>query len=1100
MSCLNVFEPFKSMSIYGGSPEFTATLEADTLNIYLEFPLTINDNDKITNLESFSYTLPLQNSLQLEDGEVSSQKILKSPDGKASLSFNAGTKVTAPGSIPTKEITLALISKNAGGMSNGVVVGGTLFQGGPNGARFDPPLDMEVKLDDHDLVGIDPSTLRISYFDTEKGFWVAYPSEYDAETRSIKGKIDHFTNISVTVCAVAAGSTQTAEELSNYVIIPIDAVVDPFGEEFCGSENWNFTHLGDGYITYKQNEENGPICDYRADPEQQARFFGNLELAASKPWTSQSWNESELAELEQCHNDEINVDRFKDWDQDDQVVNTVQWFIKYNNGTHDKVFSLNSGGTATDDQRCLAKCMEGVTVLEPKSKDGLKDDAIINCTYSFGSKPSGYLEGNADFDVSTANPSPFFCGSPLSEKLATPKVFGFTIEDLEALGSAAEADALPRVETTFEIKKNGDACIDGYPMANLIMSHNAASNRTLLSNFGSGSTAVVSATGVAGAGSYGNLISSNWGCSDNCEFKLAADLQAGDNTLITVVKNNLGLGDMCMFGRAYLEIRGAGIRIVQGNGLYSGVIMADENQCKVLGGCWDAGGPTNGFPENQHCILPGNSVNGYCCNVPYEGGEAWLEYGACRNPVVEPKTEAECDLKKGCWYEGLCYPFLYRTMNTLYCEGGEWVHHDPILEINETDLCPEESLCKLAISMCENGVDYNHVCDHTTRVCCQPSLPYCENQGAAFECMDETEEALEGKIPYVNQVDENNVAPLYYCPPGKVCTGPSTCYAPDVCQDDCGTDEYSILGKCPDNKVCCAKVTAKTGFSCEPLFTKDSTDFFALTDLSGSKLCSGRCDEYNGCSNLVSDVDCGNYQPELLALQLKCDGTTNRLVDVVADDYPFTCHKDFDPQNKAQWWEKTRSGGIGIITYCKTGCTDLNGCESPIDCSAEPNFNRDGNAGIPVYCSDGTLMNTELSTRDSLLKCGDGMIEADEVCDDGNTASGDGCRGDCLKVEDGWKCGTEGCCLKYPINSTDADIGFQGYVRHYFKSSPGSTVSGITERKYDYCTIEEGKNILHEQRCDVAKGTWSIKRDTSTEKLYVCATCVDGMGYNCDAK
>src|SRR5262245_6701980 len=31
--------------------------------------------------------------------------------------------------------------------------------------------------------------------------------------------------------------------------------------------------------------------------------------------------------------------------------------------------------------------------------------------------------------------------------------------------------------------------------------------------------------------------------------------------------------------------------------------------------------------------------------------------------------------------------------------------------------------------------------------------------------------------------------------------------------------------------------------------------------------------------------------------------------------------------------------------------------------------------------------------------CGNGVLEADEVCDDGNQTSGDGCRADCRKVE-----------------------------------------------------------------------------------------------------
>ncbi len=48
--------------------------------------------------------------------------------------------------------------------------------------------------------------------------------------------------------------------------------------------------------------------------------------------------------------------------------------------------------------------------------------------------------------------------------------------------------------------------------------------------------------------------------------------------------------------------------------------------------------------------------------------------------------------------------------------------------------------------------------------------------------------------------------------------------------------------------------------------------------------------------------------------------------------------------------------------------------------------------------------------------CGDEAIGGDEVCDDGNTADGDGCSKDCLTVEDGWKCpNTGGQCTPKPV-------------------------------------------------------------------------------------
>ncbi|MCL2326644.1 MAG: DUF4215 domain-containing protein, partial [Proteobacteria bacterium] len=48
-------------------------------------------------------------------------------------------------------------------------------------------------------------------------------------------------------------------------------------------------------------------------------------------------------------------------------------------------------------------------------------------------------------------------------------------------------------------------------------------------------------------------------------------------------------------------------------------------------------------------------------------------------------------------------------------------------------------------------------------------------------------------------------------------------------------------------------------------------------------------------------------------------------------------------------------------------------------------------------------------------ECGDGIVEGDEICDDGNTADGDGCASDCRVIEAGYECPPQGgACQKKP--------------------------------------------------------------------------------------
>ena len=58
-----------------------------------------------------------------------------------------------------------------------------------------------------------------------------------------------------------------------------------------------------------------------------------------------------------------------------------------------------------------------------------------------------------------------------------------------------------------------------------------------------------------------------------------------------------------------------------------------------------------------------------------------------------------------------------------------------------------------------------------------------------------------------------------------------------------------------------------------------------------------------------------------------------------------------------------------------------------------------------------------------VVLCGDGLSYENEVWDDGNTANGDGCRNDCMQIDDGWiwvggsKTHIDVCCLW--------DVGFE---------------------------------------------------------------------------
>jgi fibro-slime domain-containing protein len=144
------------------------------------------------------------------------------------------------------------------------------------------------------------------------------------------------------------------------------------------------------------------------------------------------------------------------------------------------------------------------------------------------------------------------------------------------------------------------------------------------------------------------------------------------------------------------------------------------------------------------------------------------------------------------------------------------------------------------------------------------------------------------------------------------------------------------------------------------------------------------------------------------------------------------------------------SADSGLLGYCGDGviesgeqCDDGNsvpgdGCSGT--CQIEPGYT------CPTQGKPCVLTVT--------LTCGDGKIEGNEACDDGNTVSGDGCSSTCT-VESGYTCPTPGqpCVL---ISTTDASgpVCGNGKVEAGETCDDGNTASG--DGCSSTCQIETG--------------------------------------------
>jgi fibro-slime domain-containing protein len=113
---------------------------------------------------------------------------------------------------------------------------------------------------------------------------------------------------------------------------------------------------------------------------------------------------------------------------------------------------------------------------------------------------------------------------------------------------------------------------------------------------------------------------------------------------------------------------------------------------------------------------------------------------------------------------------------------------------------------------------------------------------------------------------------------------------------------------------------------------------------------------------------------------------------------------------------------------------------------------------------------------ENLAKCGNGILTSDETCDDGNTLDGDGCSKDCKTVEKGWQCRVPG----KPCTPSCGD----GVVSGTETCDDGNTKSG--DGCSATCHLELGF------KCDTGSPTKCSKTTCGDGKKEGAESCDDG--------
>jgi len=167
------------------------------------------------------------------DGVVQQGVTYTSPDGMIEISIGSGTTALTEGGEPLQGLIWEKVCDGVPAPPVGAYIIGCAWDLGPDGATFDPPIEITLHYDPAQVpASVAETDLVIAYFNVATQQWVILPSTVDTTAHVIVAEVEHTTLFVVYASApTGPGTTPTpgpgADEGTNIWIIvgPVIAVI-----------------------------------------------------------------------------------------------------------------------------------------------------------------------------------------------------------------------------------------------------------------------------------------------------------------------------------------------------------------------------------------------------------------------------------------------------------------------------------------------------------------------------------------------------------------------------------------------------------------------------------------------------------------------------------------------------------------------------------------------------------------------------------------------------------------------------------------------------------------------------------------------------------
>jgi cysteine-rich repeat protein len=284
-----------------------------------------------------------------------------------------------------------------------------------------------------------------------------------------------------------------------------------------------------------------------------------------------------------------------------------------------------------------------------------------------------------------------------------------------------------------------------------------------------------------------------------------------------------------------------------------------------------------------------------------------------------------------------------------------------------------------------------------------------------------------------------------------------------TCERLCRTEDP----ECPGGEICLGVFSNPVVGVCHPQPVCGD----GVVDVIGGEVCDdGNTTSGDGCGGdcITPELDvlCGQATPMLLD-QVVAGTTVGGPTGYASlcDPYiatPVETYSYLPPSAGRLRVTLTSNADLGLSVYadCADGGSELE-CQNFLgDDVLDVDFAVAPTEPVLVIARGATPNQSgtfELFASFTPAVCGDGQAVGPEVCDDGNTSSGDGCSADCLTIE--W---AEVCAALPALSTTQTNTGTTAGAPAYFDSAGQCSFAngGGPERAYTFVAPSDGTLYL----------------------------------------